>query len=65
MEFMPRSGWKAVKPKNDQMIRFQGPVDYLIVTHTAINGRCVTNDECCRKVKEVQRIGTNTPYSKS
>ena len=58
---MERSGWGAQPPKKDDMDPFKGPVDYLIVSHTATIGRCFTNDDCCAMVRHVQDLNIAPP----
>ena len=64
MRFMPRSGWGARTPDEGDVSGFIGPVDYLIITHTAIPGQCDTN-ECCQAVRNLQHINMDPPQSKN
>ena len=53
MNYMPRNGWRA-KPAHNMTGRFHGPVDYLVVTETAVNDECSTHEECCQVVRTTQ-----------
>ena len=54
MNYMPRYGWRAKPGHMKDVDHFHRPVDYLVVTVTAINDDCSTHEECCQAVKTAQ-----------
>ena len=63
---MPRGGWGAKNPISDRVLRFHGPVDYVVITQTArVGGQCVTHDDCCEASRKEQKAAlTNEEISK-
>ena len=51
---MPRYGWRAKPSHKTDEEPFHGPVDYLVVTETAINDDCSSHEECCLSVRTAQ-----------
>ena len=54
LQFMSRSGWHAKDTTKNNMLPFHGPVDYVIVSQTAMNGNCVDHEDCCHMMRMTQ-----------
>ena len=59
MMHLPRRGWSAVEPR-EEPVRLVTPVRYVIISHTALLGRCATTDDCCRDARKVQQFNIET-----
>ena len=54
IKLISRGGWGARKANAKKLEPFKGPVDFMVVTQTAIDGECMNPDACCRDVRAAQ-----------
>ncbi|KAK2188719.1 hypothetical protein NP493_124g04037 [Ridgeia piscesae] len=59
--YMRRDGWGAVEPREER-VPLKTPVQYVIISHTALLGRCTTTEKCCRDARKVQKFNMETSH---
>ncbi|KAI0229126.1 Peptidoglycan-recognition protein LE [Lamellibrachia satsuma] len=55
VKYLRRVGWGAIEPR-EKRVQLKTPVKYVIISHTALLGRCTTTDDCCRDARKVQKF---------
>ena len=54
LQYMSRKGWRSRDTTRNGIIPFTAPVDYMIVSQTALNGNCRTHEDCCQMMRMTQ-----------
>ena len=55
IEYMPREGWKAAAPKENNRPP-KRPADYCVISHATGDAECTSLDECCDETLTIQKM---------
>ena len=59
LHYMSRKAWGA-KPPSGELYPFHGPVDFVVITHTATTQQADTMDEYCHQMQLIQELNKDT-----